>query len=87
MAWIRYGGKKLEVENGNAVKNVCKELGVFFSCEQGICGACRVDVRKGIENLGERNQAESEWGLRGNEGLMCQWKIKDGEVDIETPSV
>jgi ferredoxin len=87
MASIKYGVKKLKVPDGDAVKSVCKDLGVFFSCEQGICGACRVDVKKGIENLGEMNQAESEWGLRGNERLMCQCKIKEGEIDIETPSV
>jgi ferredoxin len=87
MALIKYEGKELKVPDGTAVKDICKELGVFFSCENGLCGACRVDVKEGIENLGEMNQAESEWGLRGNERLMCQCKIEKGKIDIVTPSV
>jgi ferredoxin len=82
MAWIDLDGKRREVKDGAATKEACKELGVFFSCEQGICGACRSDVLEGVENLGEKNEAEKDWSIRGNERLMCQCKIGKGEIKI-----
>jgi ferredoxin len=82
MAKIDHDGKILEVKDGDSTKVACKELGVFFSCENGICGACMCDVLEGVENLGERNEAEENWGLKGNERLMCQCKISGGEIKI-----
>ncbi|MAG02078.1 ferredoxin [Candidatus Pacearchaeota archaeon] len=76
--------KEVEVEDNSSIKGVCEnDFNVPFGCEDGICGTCIVEVKEGMENLSERNEKEDELGLRDNERLACQCKIKQGSVKIK----
>ena len=83
MAKIIIDGQEKEVADGETIKEVCKDLGVVFGCEDGICGTCMVEIEEGMENLAERNEAENNMGLEGNARLACQCKIKQGTVKVK----
>ena len=86
MAKIIIGGEEREVKDGEPIKEACKELGVPFGCESGVCGTCRVKVEAGPENLSEKTEAEMDMDmLDDNERLACQCKIKGGEVKLRLP--
>ena len=76
------GGNVSEVPDGTHVKEACLDVGVSFGCEQGRCGTCKSEVLKGMENLETMNDAERAFGLEGNERLLCQCRIKRGEIEI-----
>ncbi|MDO8480815.1 MAG: 2Fe-2S iron-sulfur cluster-binding protein [Nanoarchaeota archaeon] len=82
MAELTDGVNTVKVEDGAEVKDACKELGVVFGCEDGLCGTCLVEVPEGLDNLSERTQAEKDMGVEDNNRLMCQCKIKCGKVKI-----
>jgi len=82
MAELTDGTNTAKVEDGAEVKEGCKELGVVFGCEDGLCGTCLVEVMEGMDNLSERTQAEKDMGVEDNNRLMCQCKIKGGRVKI-----
>ncbi|RMD45576.1 ferredoxin [Candidatus Pacearchaeota archaeon] len=85
MASISLGGKKVEVKDGSSIISACEELGIPFSCKDGVCGTCLIKVIKGEDNLSEPNDKEEAFGLSGKkERLACQCKIKKGEVEIES---
>lgn len=74
--------KKIEIKDGKPIKDACEKLGVPFSCTQGICGTCMIDVLEGQENLSELTQEEKDMGRDKNHRLACQCKIKSGIVKI-----
>jgi len=75
--------KEMEVSDGSSIKEPCKELGVLFSCENGVCGTCKIHVIKGEENLGPLNEQEKDMGMEDGERLACQCNIQKGEIEIE----
>ena len=75
--------KELQVPENKSVVEECKELGIMFGCEDGVCGTCMVEVDEGMENLTPRNEAEKNMGLEGNQRLMCQCKLKGGTVKVK----
>ena len=82
MAKISYEENEIEVKDGEAIKEACEELGVPFSCTDGICGTCMIDIEDGEENLNELNQAELDMGRDRKTRLACQCKINQGLVRI-----
>ncbi len=76
-------GKEIEVKDGEPIKDACENLGVPFSCSEGICGTCMVDVLEGQENLSELTQEEKDMGRDKNHRLACQCKIKSGTIKIK----
>jgi ferredoxin len=86
MAKIKTEDGEMEVSDGSAVKEACKDLGIVFGCEQGRCGTCAVRVEEGEENLEDKNENEQFMALAGNYRLMCQSKIKSGEIKIKQNS-
>jgi len=84
MGSINLLGKKETVADGSPIKEAAKKLGIPFSCENGICGSCMINVLEGMENLGERNEAEKSYGVSGNTRLACQCKLESGDVKIES---
>ena len=84
MAKIKTDEKEVEVADGSAIKSACEELGVLFSCEDGVCGTCLIEVEDGMDNLSICTKKEKNMGIDGNFRLACQCKIKDGEVKIKT---
>eukprot|EP01060_Flectonema_neradi_P037395 TRINITY_DN7517_c0_g1_i1.p1 TRINITY_DN7517_c0_g1~~TRINITY_DN7517_c0_g1_i1.p1 ORF type:complete len:174 (+),score=43.72 TRINITY_DN7517_c0_g1_i1:56-523(+) len=66
----------------------CEEQGIQFSCIEGTCGTCVVDVNKGGDLLNSLTEPENAFfaGDAGNRRLACQAQIKkgcSGEVECE----
>ena len=83
MANLKMDDKDIEIQDGESIKDAAESLGVPFGCEDGLCGACLVEVEEGMENLSERTEAEKEMYLGDKQRLCCQVKIKQGEVKIK----
>ena len=71
-----------EVEDGSEMREPCEELGVPFSCTEGICGTCMIDIEEGQENLSELTPQEEDMGMSKDKRLACQCKINKGLVKI-----
>lgn len=75
-------GKFVELEKGKEIRDAAEKLGVKFSCRNGLCGTCMVDIIEGEENLSELTSQEKAMGLNKKERLACQCKIEKGDVEI-----
>jgi ferredoxin len=75
--------EEARVKDGENIRPACEKLGVPFSCKNGICGSCMIDIKKGSENLSELTEQEQDLGRDKENRLACQCKIKKGEVNIE----
>ncbi|MCH7850588.1 MAG: 2Fe-2S iron-sulfur cluster binding domain-containing protein [Nanoarchaeota archaeon] len=85
MANVYVDEEKVEVEDGSSIQEACESLGIPFSCKEGVCGSCLVNVSEGAENLGELNDEEIAFGLDGKDiRLACQCKITGGDVKVES---
>ncbi|MDO8622686.1 MAG: 2Fe-2S iron-sulfur cluster-binding protein [archaeon] len=80
-------GRTREVPCNEKIIKQFEELDVIFSCQDGLCGTCRIIVTEGHEVLEEMTQEEKDFGLnnQGNdERLACQCKcIKEGNVKFK----
>jgi len=86
MAKIILNNRKKEIKDNSMIKEACKKLGIPFSCEHGTCATCLIKVKKGIENLNEKTEAEIDMGITNIDKdlrLACQCTINSGEVEIE----
>jgi len=83
MASIEMSGKKIEVKDGSSIQKAAEELGIPFSCKEGVCGSCLIKLKAGEANLSEPSGAEKAYGLSSKkERLACQCKIKKGDIKI-----
>ncbi|MGL1901688.1 MAG: (2Fe-2S)-binding protein [Fibrobacterales bacterium] len=82
MAQLIKEGKTQEVEDGAKIQQAAEELGVSFGCQNGVCGACEIEVVSGSENLEEPTEAEEDYGVSGSTRLACQCLIKSGSAEI-----
>lgn len=83
MTSIELGTKKIELKDNSPIQKAAEELGIPFSCKEGVCGSCLIKVKSGEDNLSDLNGAEKAYGLSGKkERLACQAKIKKGDVKI-----
>jgi len=83
MAKIKTKNKSIEIKDNSSINTACEELGVDFSCYDGTCGICKINIIKGQENLSELTENELDFGMNKKNRLACQCKIKKGEVEIE----
>ena len=83
MAKIILEGKEKEIKDGEAIKETCRDLGVPFGCESGVCQTCKIVVLEGQDNLELKNETEEGNELSVNERLACQCRIKSGSVKIK----
>ena len=68
-----------EMQEGEALHEVCEEAGVPFACTEGVCGTCVIEVVEGGENLSPCTQEEKDFlGDQERERLACQCKIQGG---------
>ncbi len=74
--------ESVEIVEGDEVIDGAEELGVPFGCQDGRCGSCLAEVTEGYDNLSEMTQEELDMELEKPHRLMCQCKIKNGEVKI-----
>ncbi|MDP3758124.1 MAG: 2Fe-2S iron-sulfur cluster binding domain-containing protein [Candidatus Daviesbacteria bacterium] len=75
--------KEINVKDKEPIKDACEKLGVPFSCTEGICGTCMIEIVDGQENLSELTQEEKDMGRDKKHRLACQCKIKSGVVKIK----
>lgn len=80
---IKDGDDSAQVPDGLPIKDACEELGLPFSCRNGMCATCLMDVTNGQENLSDLTRAEEIMGLDREHRLACQCKMKSGEVEID----
>jgi ferredoxin len=83
MGKIICNGTEIEVKNGERIKHACEELGIFFGCDDGICGSCIITIKKGMKNLTPKTQKEKDANLKNNQRYACQCKLKTGTIKIE----
>ena len=83
MAKLIIDGKERELEDNSPIKDTCKEQGIAFGCEDGVCGTCMIEIEEGMENLSELNKKEKDLGLDGKYRLGCQCSIKSGLVKVK----
>ena len=83
MGKLIFSDGEAEVNDGDALKDKCMEKGVSFGCEDGLCGACLIEIETGETNLNEKNQLEKDMlGDDPKVRLACQCKMKSGDVKI-----
>jgi len=80
MAIVVIDGESIEVPDGSPILEACEDLGVPFGCQAGECATCVILIQDGMENLEERSAPEVIMGLRDNERLACQTRIRSGTV-------
>ena len=78
-------GEEKEVMDGFYIKDACEEVGIPFSCSDGICGVCIIEVEHGMKNLSEFTDKEKEFfgNDKGKERLACECRIIKGTVKIK----
>ena len=84
MGSITHDASKRKLVAGKTIFDYADELAVQVatSCgRSGHCHECVVEVKKGLEGLGARTEAESF--LRGDYRLACQAVVQDADLDIE----
>lgn len=62
-----------------------QQLGVNFSCSSGICGICKVKVKKGMQHINQLTEEEEVFPLEEGERLACQCQQIKGDIEIESP--
>ena len=84
---VKNTGEAVEVPDGTQLDYLDGKSSVLFACKSATCGSCMVKVQQGMENLEEQNEAEKTglqaFGTDQKHRLMCQCKIKKGEITIE----
>jgi ferredoxin len=83
MAKIIANGNEAECDDNGHIIEACETLGVPFGCYAGECGACKIEILEGAENLDELTEEEKNMGMDETHRLACQCKIKSGEVKIK----
>lgn len=83
MAQLIRNNKTIEVKDNYRIYEAADDLGVLFSCCHGVCGACKIKIISGEENLGEKTVSEEDYGLEEGHRLACQCRIKSGPVEID----
>ena len=82
MAEIHFDEKVEKIKDGEMIQKSCEKLGIPFSCKDGTCATCMVEIKEGMENLSEMNDKEKNMGLEEPYRLACQCKIKKGKISI-----
>ena len=75
--------REVSVENGEEIREACENLGVKFSCRNGLCGTCMIDILEGEENLSPLTEAEKLLKRDRKNRLACQCQIEKGKVKID----
>ncbi len=83
MGKIIFENKEESVEDGKSIVKACEKLGVRFSCYEGMCGTCEVEVLEGADNLSDFTDEEENMGLSKPKRLACMCSLKHGNVKIK----
>ena len=83
MTILKTENQEIEVKDGDPIIDAAETLGVPIGCRVGICGACKINILEGAENLSELTQEEKDKDMDRNTRLSCQCHIKQGTVKIQ----
>ncbi|PIT85038.1 ferredoxin [Candidatus Micrarchaeota archaeon CG10_big_fil_rev_8_21_14_0_10_45_29] len=78
----------IECPEGSKLVDLAEKNGasINFSCKEGVCLTCLINVVKGMENLGPMTENEKStleaFGAKENQRLACQ-VIVNGDCEIE----
>ena len=78
----------VEVPKGTKLSDVAEQNGanINFSCKEGVCLTCLVNIVSGMDNLNPKTDNEAStleaFGAKPNQRLACQL-IVNGDVEIE----
>ena len=84
MAKLINGNQSVEISENTNYIHACESVGIPFSCEDGRCGTCLVEVIEGMKNLSPLTEKEKLFGLDSKERLMCQARLEKDSVTIQT---
>lgn len=75
----------VEVPDGQKIIQPCKENGVNFACQDGLCGSCVIKVTQGQENLSAPTIEEEDFfgNVSKDERLACQCSLIQGDAHIK----
>jgi len=76
---------KVKKNDNEDFREKAQKVGIPFSCEDGTCGVCQVDVVENEKSLGGKNgeegltEREAEMGMPDDQKmrLACQCQFKD----------
>lgn len=71
-----------DIPDDGSVVLACKNAGIRFDCNNGVCGSCHIKILEGANNLTELTQEEVDLGMDKDNRLACQCFIKSGTVRI-----
>ena len=84
---VKNSGETVEVPDGMQLDYIDGKCSVLFACKSATCGSCMCKIINGMENLELPNEAEQTglqaFGTDPKHRLMCQCKIKKGEITVE----
>jgi ferredoxin len=83
MPKIKFNDKDAEIQEGENPHETFEKLGMDFSCENGVCGTCKMKVLSGMENINQKTDEENDFPLDDDERLGCQCRELAGDVEIE----
>ncbi|MFH1209454.1 MAG: 2Fe-2S iron-sulfur cluster-binding protein [archaeon] len=83
MAKVIYNNQVEEIEDNSKITEACEKLGVPFGCYAGVCHACKIKIKEGMQNLSVLTENEKNANLDKNERLACQCTIKKGSIKIQ----
>lgn len=93
MPKVKFKNDNITVEcpAGTKLVDLCEQKGlpINFSCKEGVCLTCLINVISGLENLNPRTENEKStleaFGAQPNQRLACQ-VIINGDCEIEAVS-
>ncbi len=83
MAKLSIDDQEIEIPDNKSLFPEAEVLGIYFGCQDGDCGVCEVEIVEGYENLSAMTDKEREFNLLKNHRLLCQCRIKHGNVKIK----
>ncbi|MBU0469719.1 MAG: (2Fe-2S)-binding protein [Candidatus Omnitrophica bacterium] len=82
MAKLIIDNVEYELLDGSGIAEACREAGIPFNCNTGVCGSCQIKVLEGAENLDDLHSEEIDFGMDKNNRLGCMCVINGGMVKI-----
>jgi ferredoxin len=83
MVLIKLGKNKIEIKGNSNIESAFEQLDIPFSCHTGICGICKIKIKKGEKNINPKTDSELDYPLEENERLACQCNKIKGDIEIE----
>jgi ferredoxin len=81
----------VDVADGENLADVTDRAGAMipFSCRDGTCGTCLIEIKRGMKNLNEPSEKEKTTlaiygGDETKHRLACQCAVH-GDVDVDLP--